>query len=324
MPTYIYKCNECGTKFEKFHKVKEILEDIICPNCNSSSAKMKIRKISINAFILFMLIAILSCDVIDPPYLKENNHTEDTNSKRKILLEDYTGFRCPNCPEAQRLAEQLKETYKDRLILMAVHAGYYAKPQGSLYTYDFRTNVGNELDKFFGNSTAGNPNGMVNRATFLGSKILYPDQWENGIISFLDQKPKILISLKSILNQATRELNVTVEMKFLEQGKSNYHLAIYITEDSIVNYQTDKNANPPDVKDYVHNHVLRESLNGAWGDQISTDDIPQNTVIRKIYNYTIPSEKDWRYNKLNIIAYIHDKGDTYEILQVEEQPIELK
>ena len=38
MPTYNYKCNECNTKYEIFHKVKENPYDVICPSCNSKSS----------------------------------------------------------------------------------------------------------------------------------------------------------------------------------------------------------------------------------------------------------------------------------------------
>lgn len=39
MPTYAYKCNDCGSKFEVFHKVKENLDDVVCPSCESNSSK---------------------------------------------------------------------------------------------------------------------------------------------------------------------------------------------------------------------------------------------------------------------------------------------
>ena len=38
MPTYVYKCNDCETKYEIFHKVQEKEEDVLCPSCNSKSA----------------------------------------------------------------------------------------------------------------------------------------------------------------------------------------------------------------------------------------------------------------------------------------------
>jgi putative FmdB family regulatory protein len=47
MPTYNYKCNECNTKYEIFHKVKENPDDVICPSCNSKSSKKLITAANI-------------------------------------------------------------------------------------------------------------------------------------------------------------------------------------------------------------------------------------------------------------------------------------
>ncbi len=35
MPIYDYKCTECGTLYDIFHKVREVPEDVICPSCKS-------------------------------------------------------------------------------------------------------------------------------------------------------------------------------------------------------------------------------------------------------------------------------------------------
>ena len=35
MPVYEYKCKSCNSKYEIFHFTKEIVEDIICPKCQS-------------------------------------------------------------------------------------------------------------------------------------------------------------------------------------------------------------------------------------------------------------------------------------------------
>lgn len=35
MPIYDYRCNDCGTTYDIFHKVREVAEDVICPSCNS-------------------------------------------------------------------------------------------------------------------------------------------------------------------------------------------------------------------------------------------------------------------------------------------------
>lgn len=36
MPIYDYRCSDCGKTYDVFHKVREVKEDIICPECNST------------------------------------------------------------------------------------------------------------------------------------------------------------------------------------------------------------------------------------------------------------------------------------------------
>jgi putative FmdB family regulatory protein len=37
MPTYDYRCNDCGRAYDVFHKVREVVEDVVCPACVSTS-----------------------------------------------------------------------------------------------------------------------------------------------------------------------------------------------------------------------------------------------------------------------------------------------
>jgi putative FmdB family regulatory protein len=39
MPIFEYNCLKCEKKFEIFHKVREVEEDIVCPSCGSTNAK---------------------------------------------------------------------------------------------------------------------------------------------------------------------------------------------------------------------------------------------------------------------------------------------
>ncbi|MDQ1266596.1 MAG: hypothetical protein QG635_1748, partial [Bacteroidota bacterium] len=114
--------------------------------------------------IAFIVVLFLSCDEIGLPYTKEKKvgpvQTGDT--LQKVLIEDYTGAQCGFCPRAAEIAHTIAEANPGRVIIISVHSGNFAKPSGK-YTYDFRTTAGDEFDKFFGNSKAGNPNGLVNR-----------------------------------------------------------------------------------------------------------------------------------------------------------------
>ncbi|MCX7833640.1 MAG: zinc ribbon domain-containing protein [Ignavibacteria bacterium] len=46
MPIFEYKCNDCNTKFEIFHKSRENEENIFCPKCNSKNYKKLISVFS--------------------------------------------------------------------------------------------------------------------------------------------------------------------------------------------------------------------------------------------------------------------------------------
>lgn len=279
-------------------------------------------KYRIAATIFLMVLFLYSCDIIEPPYRETTNvDTSSTTFVRKVLIEEYTGFRCGNCPEAAEHAHKLAEFYKGKVYTLKVHSGYYAIPTNQ-FTYDFRTTEGTELDKFFGCSKAGNPNGLISRYGFPSKAHILRDQkWEEAIKSLLKEKPKMLINLNNGYDSVTREITSNVEIKFLEDSKPNYALAMYIVEDSIVQYQQDDRRRPPDVWDFVHDDILRGSMNGTWGTIISDNPIPAGTTIQRQFKYTIPQEKDWRPHQIKIMAFVHDHQNSYEIYQIEVKKI---
>lgn len=51
MPTYDYRCDECGKTYDVFHKVREKLEDVVCPDCTSAkhTRLLSAPRINVNA-----------------------------------------------------------------------------------------------------------------------------------------------------------------------------------------------------------------------------------------------------------------------------------
>ena len=39
MPVFDYQCEDCKKKYDVYHKVREIEEDVVCPACGSKSHK---------------------------------------------------------------------------------------------------------------------------------------------------------------------------------------------------------------------------------------------------------------------------------------------
>jgi putative FmdB family regulatory protein len=39
MPIFDYRCSDCGETYEVYHKVREVIEDVVCPSCGSRNHK---------------------------------------------------------------------------------------------------------------------------------------------------------------------------------------------------------------------------------------------------------------------------------------------
>ena len=39
MPLYEYACKDCGSKYEIFHIGREVVDDVVCPSCESKNYK---------------------------------------------------------------------------------------------------------------------------------------------------------------------------------------------------------------------------------------------------------------------------------------------
>jgi hypothetical protein len=113
----------------------------------------------------------------------------------------------------------------------------------------------------------------------------------------------------------SRNLNLEVEIEYLEKGNINQQLVVYLVEDSIINWQTWYGHIPEDVPDFAHRHVLRKSLNGTWGDRLSGSVKSAGQIISKTFSTTISSK--YKHKKCYIVAFVQNNL-TKEILQVEE------
>ena len=285
---------------------------------------MKINKTIKSAFLsVLIIISLSSCDQIKPPYEQTNTQPIDTTTKN-VLLEEYTGFRCGNCPPAAVVAHQIKEKYGDKVVVVAIHAGQLAMPTPQ-HKYDFRTEIGKALDDYYKiGSEIGTPNGLVDRVPYNGNLVLGYSSWEAAVIARMQEKAKMTIEfLNATYNTTQNSISTELKIKFIDKCLTNYNLAVYIVEDSVVNYQTDYFSTPNDIPDYVHNNVLRGALTDAWGAQISDIELSSGTEITKDFNYLVAANTDWRMNWVRLVAIITN-AETKEVLQVGEKYLEIK
>lgn len=270
-------------------------------------------------FIGLFAMNLLSCDVIEAPFTEEVVVDECLEKCKKILLEDYTGHMCGNCPRAAEKITELKTIYGDQLVVIAVHSGFFAEPSGTYFTNDFRTKTGNEWDEHFGNSAAGNPNGMVNRAGYSeSSHILQYTQWAQKVEKLLQSEPKAAIELETNYNATTYDLTVTAEIEILQTISNPLSINVILTESNVVGYQKDYDANPEKIPNYQHNHIMRKSLTGSWGKDLGKETYENRDQISNIFNFRL--EENWLPENMSIVAFI-TKTNTLEVIQAQEAPV---
>lgn len=281
--------------------------------------------------ILFIAIGIAtlftSCDVLEGPFDEKVAVDTTAGPKRKILLEDFTGHTCGNCPCAAKEALKLDSAFEGRVIVIASHVGFFAEPyaNGTKFRTDYRTPAGTEVNDYFQIDAQGLPQGMVNRKIVDGARILSSTAWASAVSPFvtdtnISKYPDATISISASYNSANRTASIDVNSKYLKLGSSNHQLVVYVVEDSIINWQkfyascggVDK-----DVSDYVHRHLLRGAVNSTWGDVLYTTGttIPVGTSINKSYTQVL--DPTWDEKHIYFVAFIQDNV-TKEVIQVEE------
>ena len=274
----------------------------------------------------FILVAIFfsACkeEPIVIPILSGGNPTGGTAIEKKILVEEYTGAGCVNCPDGAAILNDLRtNTYKEQLILVSVHAGFFTekKQLPKEAKFDLTTAKGNELQNFLGEPN-GYPAAIINRKVRdanTGSLVAESkDQWASIIQTEAKVKAQAKLVFKNGFDPATRNLQVNFQIEPSETLSGDYAYTIMITENNV----TDAQKTPMGVKtDYVHRHVLRDILTAHQGNTIA-EKLTKGAVIGKSLNYTLPTA--WKSKDCEVIVILHKMGASKEVVQAEDEVVE--
>jgi hypothetical protein len=282
---------------------------------------MRALKILFLTFV-FPGVLFLSCTKIEAPYaaarhgnIKDTVISWDTvTQKKKVMLEDYTGHKCVNCPEAAITATSLEALYPGAVVIVSVHAGFYAIPGSGEYALDLRCQTSEDWNTDF--KIVANPSGMVNRKDFGSGIVLGPDKWASNIAQIIHNPPDAQVLIIPSYDTNTRTLNATVYSRFLNEMPGSYTLTVCILEDGIIGAQKNNNPNvgpSPDWYGYEFNEVMRGSLNSSQGEILTAQ---VNTDLTYLGRFTTVLNTSWVASRCSVLAFISNSS-TREIIQVE-------
>jgi hypothetical protein len=259
------------------------------------------------SLLLILMVFMSACDeqrrVIEP-FVPTGN--------RVVLLEEFTGKGCTNCPKGSREIDNLLLQFPNNLVAVSIHAGFFANPQFfPLGLFDFRTDEGEYLFNYLG-PNLGYPAGVINRIPVAGEMQLSLNQWASAITIEIQKTLTADLSIAAHFDQATREVVVEVEGIGRELVNGDIRLSVMLTESGIVDAQDDFEAGGI-VDNYVHNHVLRDMLTPAAGETLSQGLMP-GQPFHRMYRYTLPAE--WNADRMEVIAFLSQvNGSEFPVLQ---------
>ncbi len=275
---------------------------------------------------LFLIIIafglLLSCEESKPviPCLSCDSSSvapTPNSTVKKVLLEEFTGVRCVNCPQAQTEIKNLQSegVYGKNLVAVAYHAGFFSSPYSDSQ-FDFRTTEGEEILSFL-ETPIGYPSGVVNRRKFEGERSLQIIQfatWGGFVAQALEEEATVALAIENTYDDATRQLDIDVLITPLISDFPATNLTVLIIEDGVVDVQL-----TPDgvINDYAQSHVFRTMLTNTLGNPIAT--LNTENVLQN-FSFTLPA--DWISENCSVIAFVHEVGQGREVLQVEESGIQ--
>lgn len=268
----------------------------------------KIQTILLSVLVAFVFFA---CDdYTEQEFLKHAGEEIDEDiaitkaqTYQAVLLEEHTGWGCNNCPRAAEKLEDLKASFGDKLVAVAIHAGTLAQPGKSNNYLDLRTDYGNSLAELFGINAR--PAGIINRNN---TTVQYSD-WESTINSELSSSThsiNIGLGVKEISNK----IYVGTELSFTKDVNDELLLTLVVVEDNIIGVQRDGTEK---IEDYVFKNVLR--ANPLVDIAINTEKITTNETIKK--NYAIKIDSSWNLDNCRVVAIVTDKNSG-KVLQTNE------
>lgn len=246
-------------------------------------------------YILLLACGVLMIDSCDEVSLEERTtYVEPPEVGRAVLIEDYTGQYCVNCPRATDEIERLVAEYGDSVVIaVAIHSGPFSKSKGEpspLYTA-----VG---DEYFGRwGLSGQPVGLVDRL-FSSMPFSYTD-WGGGVNYELAYKAPVAFVVTSDYDEGSGQVNVEVQTIGLDSTAIAGHLQVWLVEDSIDSFQY-----MPDgtvSEHYNHMHVFRASVNDPWGDAVS---VGHGEVARNAYALRL--DASWVPEHCALVTFLFD------------------
>lgn len=224
---------------------------------------------------------------------------------KTVLIKDFTGVRCNNCPAAADYAHNLQHQLDpEHVFILSVHAGYLAQPAGQFP--DFLTDEGTE----WYNNNESNPLFSVDHVALTDGNTFYVEQIDAPVANALDEEQSFEIVVTSQYNEATRRLEMEARAIALGDRDGRFSLTVCLVEDHIIGWQM----LPGGIeREYDFRNVFRGTLNGTYGAVFEDAHVATNDDFSFSYGTTL--NESYNADECYLMVYVADRNQGDKILQ---------
>ncbi len=284
---------------------------------------------NLNHYLLLssLVFFTLSCDKIDEPLIELDACVAQCSAlpgenyiiKKAVLIEEFTGITCNNCPDAALKAKEISDKNPGGVVLVGIHAGSFATPNPSDgYDADFRNSMGTEYYDFV--NPIGLPLGTIDRLDKSNPQ-QFPKPytlWERNVDDQLALGDTADIGILAIPNFVTNDdgPGICLEVKFkamADLSNDSVYWTGYLLESGIKAQQ--KMPDGTKNKDYIHNHVLRAGFTGTFGTPIPNFERTINSTACS--SSSIAIDPSWNKEHLEVVVMVYSIN-TFEVIQAIE------
>lgn len=220
--------------------------------------------------------------------------------QRHILVEDYTGQICVNCPQAAKQLHTISKTLPGSVLIVSMHA-----PMTGQTLSDLASETADVYAKAVNLPTSA-PHISVNRQDIKGQRFLTNRaEWESAIFNAVNTPAAYRIDLKAQVRDG--KVVVNTKVNHVDAQKRKINLQLWVVEDIRARQIVDGILKP----DYFHHNVLRGALNGNWGEAL---EMPNVGAANHEGEYNLPTNVA-KVDNAKVIAFVRD-SESGEVLEV--------
>lgn len=245
--------------------------------------------------------ALASCALLGLSFAACDEVSEDDRfipaeivPRRAVLIQDYTGQRCTNCPDGHKAIQEITATLGDSVVAVAIHGGQLSIPA----PIGMATPVSDDYYKAAGQPPQ--PAGVINMQT----DPLQYTAWGEAINKIIINPTPFTVKASTKVNGDSFDISVAFSGGEDYKGK----LMVWVCENDIVALQIDHGTAIPD---YVHNHVFRAcATEDMWGVDV---DLKANDP--QYMNFSCPIESYWNKDNIYAVAFLYNEAGVAQVTQ---------